>query len=149
MNLSAIPSMYGTGEFSAQMASNAENVSIWWRHHELRSLSPELCSELVFAKDIYKTKTTLSIFYCIALLLPRNCYDWYDASEATVANMCKYIAKINQEPFLHVQLTQNIVYGTHHIFLSGIYVFAFCFSLNWSRWRHVMWCPSPPCSQRS
>ena len=23
----------GTGEFSAQMASNAENVSIWWCHH--------------------------------------------------------------------------------------------------------------------
>ena len=23
-----------TGEFSTQMASNAENVSIWWRHHE-------------------------------------------------------------------------------------------------------------------
>ena len=33
----------GTGEFPAQMASNAENVSIWWRHHVLglryRSLS--------------------------------------------------------------------------------------------------------------
>ena len=25
----------GAGEFSAQMASYAENVSIWWRHHEL------------------------------------------------------------------------------------------------------------------
>ena len=24
----------GTGEFPAHMASNAENVSIWWRHHE-------------------------------------------------------------------------------------------------------------------
>ena len=24
----------GTGEFRAQRASNAENVSIWWRHHE-------------------------------------------------------------------------------------------------------------------
>ena len=24
-----------TGEFPAQMASNAENVSIWWRHHGL------------------------------------------------------------------------------------------------------------------
>ena len=24
----------GTGEFPAQMASNAESVSIWWRHHE-------------------------------------------------------------------------------------------------------------------
>ena len=23
----------GTGEFRAQMASNAEKVSIWWRHH--------------------------------------------------------------------------------------------------------------------
>ena len=27
----------GTGEFPAQMASNAENVSIWWRHHVLTS----------------------------------------------------------------------------------------------------------------
>ena len=24
-----------TGEFPTQMASNAENVSIWWRHHEI------------------------------------------------------------------------------------------------------------------
>ena len=26
-----------TGEFPAQRASNAENVSIWWRHHEIGS----------------------------------------------------------------------------------------------------------------
>ena len=26
----------GTGEFPAPMASNAENVSIWWRHHALQ-----------------------------------------------------------------------------------------------------------------
>ena len=25
-----------TGEFPTQMASNAGNVSIWWRHHEMR-----------------------------------------------------------------------------------------------------------------
>ena len=25
----------GNGEFPAQMASDAENVSIWWRYHEL------------------------------------------------------------------------------------------------------------------
>ena len=30
----------GTGEFPAQMASYAENVSIWWRHHDI-------CSEVV------------------------------------------------------------------------------------------------------
>ena len=28
----------GTGEFPAQMASNAENVSIWWRHNDNRKL---------------------------------------------------------------------------------------------------------------
>ena len=27
----------GTGEFPAQMASNAENVYIWWRHHVINS----------------------------------------------------------------------------------------------------------------
>ena len=26
--------VWGTGEFPAQMASNAEDVSIWLRHHE-------------------------------------------------------------------------------------------------------------------
>ena len=30
----------GTGEFPAQMASNAENVSIWWRHHGVVHLIP-------------------------------------------------------------------------------------------------------------
>ena len=33
-SLSFVP---GTGEFPAQMASYAENVSIWWRHHEYRA----------------------------------------------------------------------------------------------------------------
>ena len=31
-----------TGEFPAQRASNAENVSIWWRHHGLTSIRQEL-----------------------------------------------------------------------------------------------------------
>ena len=37
----------GTGEFSAQMASNAENVSIWWRRHVTNSerfSTPVICS---------------------------------------------------------------------------------------------------------
>ena len=28
-----------TGEFPAQMASNAENVSIWWRHHVTKPIN--------------------------------------------------------------------------------------------------------------
>ena len=31
---STVYSDAGTGEFPAQRTSNAENVSIWWRHHE-------------------------------------------------------------------------------------------------------------------
>ena len=31
-----------SGEFSAQMDSNAENVSIWWRHHVVRRLTVEV-----------------------------------------------------------------------------------------------------------
>ena len=31
----------GTGEFPAQMASNAENVSIWWRHNEAEGIPSE------------------------------------------------------------------------------------------------------------
>ena len=31
-----------TGEFPAQRASNAENVSIWWRHHEIIEPLPHL-----------------------------------------------------------------------------------------------------------
>ena len=34
----------GTGEFPAQMASNAENVSIWWRHHVYMLISASLFS---------------------------------------------------------------------------------------------------------
>ena len=30
----------GTGEFPAQMACYAENVSIWWRHHAMRPPVP-------------------------------------------------------------------------------------------------------------
>ena len=38
----------GTGEFPTQMASNAENVSIWWRHHGL--LAPY--DEIKFSLDL-------------------------------------------------------------------------------------------------
>ena len=33
----------GTGEFPAQMASYAENVSIWWRHHDVMFFCGKPC----------------------------------------------------------------------------------------------------------
>ena len=44
----------GTGEFPAQMASHAENVSTWWRHHERShgrldyELAPYICDKLLW-----------------------------------------------------------------------------------------------------
>ena len=46
----------GTGEFPAQMASDAENVSIWWRHHGLFGDKPT--PELI----ITHTETKMSSF---------------------------------------------------------------------------------------
>ena len=35
-----------TGEFPAQMASNAENVSIWWRHHVISISTMKTCYDI-------------------------------------------------------------------------------------------------------
>ena len=45
----------GTDEFPAQMASNAENVSIWWRHHE----------QLYYNQNKTKLNKAVSIFHDI------------------------------------------------------------------------------------
>ena len=45
-----------TGEFPAQIASNAENVSIWWRHHESLnwvSMLIDVPSESIIITDVF------------------------------------------------------------------------------------------------
>ena len=37
--ITSLTIVYLTSEFPAQLASNAENVSIWWRHHALNQES--------------------------------------------------------------------------------------------------------------
>ena len=39
----------GTGEFPAQMASNAENVSIWWRYHSVLHTARQYRTPLSYA----------------------------------------------------------------------------------------------------
>ena len=41
----------GTGEFPAQMASNTENVSIWWRHRDKMSRD-NFCTTRYFSSDL-------------------------------------------------------------------------------------------------
>ena len=57
----------GAGEFPAQMASNTENVSIWWRHHV-----KDLINSLIFI-GIPQTKRHVNM--CTSISNP-NCYWW-------------------------------------------------------------------------
>ena len=50
-----------TGEFPAQMASNAENVSIWWRHH-VQAISMDISTR----QNLIKCELCVSLgMYCI------------------------------------------------------------------------------------
>ena len=37
-SLAFVRGIHRSGEFPAQMASNAENVPIWWRHHDTSNI---------------------------------------------------------------------------------------------------------------
>ena len=53
----------GTGEFPAQMASNAENVSNWWRHHGTElSRSNEMCLQItsLLHREMFRLTRCLS-----------------------------------------------------------------------------------------
>ena len=68
----------GTGEFPAQMASNAENISIWWRHH-LTSKSWSWCVRysLTIPYNInHKNKVIKEIHFHITSLCITHTYTW-------------------------------------------------------------------------
>ena len=50
----------GTGEFPTQMASNAENVSIWWRHHDDNTCTHWLHNSMTD----YNTYTNVNLQIC-------------------------------------------------------------------------------------
>ena len=49
-----------TGEFPAQMASDAENISIWWRHHVIEIQHANL-HQAVYAQC---NRITILRLYC-------------------------------------------------------------------------------------
>ena len=54
----------GTGEFPAQMASNAENVSIWWRHHDLVTSDLIRCQRPISLTVFHHTPNVIGIPFC-------------------------------------------------------------------------------------
>ena len=63
-----------TGEFPAQMASNAENVSIWWRHHEWFNTLSQLNNNTSIS-PIYVT-FMMVFFWCVCWTM-FNIHVWY------------------------------------------------------------------------
>ena len=63
-----------TGEFPAQIASNVENVSIWWRHH---GTSP-----------LYQIKLMHRMFEPYVLILVSRCWYWMIDYQST---RCLYV----------------------------------------------------------
>ena len=60
----------GTGEFPAQRTSNAENGSIWWRHHELvvfRQTKSYFSPSRHWNRQIYQTSYTLQPKFWLSL----------------------------------------------------------------------------------
>ena len=88
----------GTGEFPAQMASNAENVSIWWRHHyswsflgrgdclKNISLSSLECTVRIYLKDIW-------IWHLVIYPMTMSIQPFQSTSFQVCASVCLY--KVN------------------------------------------------------
>ena len=58
----------GTGEFPAQMASYAENVSIWWRHH-VKVMSVATLHQLGIAEFCVRQESFMSFNYTPSVLI--------------------------------------------------------------------------------
>ena len=58
----------GTGEFPAQMVSNAEHVSIWWRHHV--TLKMQMNASLMYMSNLS------NLFNCVPTKIPTK-HEWY------------------------------------------------------------------------
>ena len=72
-----------TGEFPAQMASNAENVSIWWRHHESRGFL-ETSARGADDLSVQNYRTFIGILMC-------KCFGMTAASIITRQASCGFV----------------------------------------------------------
>ena len=80
----------GTGEFPAQMASNAENVSIWWRHHDLKNCVKYRCHSNIDQREAHHPYPSARSKFLSDILLQMlktvikhlcriiDCYNWLE-----------------------------------------------------------------------
>ena len=72
---------WAPGGFPSQRASNAENVSIWWRHHVFRFFKNETYFELSAPSTLYPTFHLMTSFWNF---INRDVL-WYDIANSVVS----------------------------------------------------------------
>ena len=105
-----------TGEFPAQMTSNAENVPIWWRHYDMSEVvvrnrlliknnaSSSFCQlnesqeswHFVSVTDIYKYSCILwsdGIFICL-LIIPSDNHHYAELFESIAHTKCFFVYSV-------------------------------------------------------
>ena len=101
-----------TGEFPAQMASNAENVSIWWRHHGVNALR---WRELNLRHVHRKTYTVMNL----------SNIGWVIGKKQTgVINFL----------FPHLKVDNIILYNCWEFVLKVTWIFQWTPSKQWTMW---------------
>ena len=138
--------MAGTGEFPAQRASNAENVSIWWVHHEYVPIYALYCVVCCFDVDISSVLNLDLGYVCryenIASLTITEWHDcqysipnglgWtftapYDLYEYTPTGT--HIAKFRAHELVNImRLEHRHQHHHHHHHAARIYINSVCAS---------------------
>ena len=87
-----------TGEFPAQMASNSENVSIWWRHHDFQN-PPVPWVSILTSMSFWAMATAHFTynwgFYTLLTALPKYMDEvlHYDLSEVNTGEVLHYVSR--------------------------------------------------------
>ena len=110
----------GTGEFPAQRASNAENVSIWWCHHVER---PWCSCDIIVKYQLYGTSITC-IIPQLSILLRK-----LTQAKITLKFSCGLIHLPVQ--YDHHQMTFSNAF-------SWMKSFVFSFKFHWSLFPRVL-----------
>ena len=106
-----------TGEFPAQMASNAENVSIWWRHHGYIILPEYYLSYTDINGCLIHDLFVHSVFYNV---IDQKCHNkWKQYYNLIKSNKITYIVYICT---CHI-ISYGIIY--HHIWKLRQYIFLY------------------------
>ena len=123
----------GTGEFPAQMASNAENVSIWWHHHVPSAVRSGIFAVAMRAKLVCVVGIILCRYLCYAeirnLLFVRLQWNDIDCMQAYILNVG--FVRTNATNYIcEIKIKEDLPTYT---FLQWLILFSIfvAFSLQW------------------